>query len=189
MLGKRFVSTLAICALALVLGQNRAEAQVKPFKISGGGLAPDGIALVPGTPAPHSAAGNATELGNYQGEGFFQILNYTSLTTAKFSSGPDFIFTAANGDLLAMTYGVVANGAAHPGDVTLCPNSDNSFTAIFVAEFNPLLAKCTGRFAKLTGGSFIMVAVSEPFFILGATTTPFMYFWAGEGTLTFGKGH
>src|SRR5262249_54781735 len=115
------LAILAVCTLALGFAQNQAQAQVKPFKITGGGLAPEGIALAPLTPAPHWAVGNGTELGKYYGEGFFQILQYTSELTADFSSAPEFVFTAANGDKLAMTYGVVSNGAAQPGQVTLFP--------------------------------------------------------------------
>jgi hypothetical protein len=178
---------LVALTASLALTSSRAEAQVKPFKITGGGYAPDGIALSPDTPAPHSATGNATELGNYTGEGWFQILEHTGPLSAEFSSAPNFVFVAANGDHLAMTYGDTNNGAAEPGQVTLVPNSDDSFTAYFVAEFNPDLPNCTGRFAKLTGGSFIMYAVSEPFFIVGTSTTPFNYTWSGSGTLTFGK--
>jgi hypothetical protein len=180
------VPLLALAA-SLALFPSRAEAQVKPLKITGGGSAPDGIALTPGTPAPHSATGNATELGKYTGEGFFQILDYPTPLTADFSSAPNFVFVAANGDQLAMTYGVTTNGAKQPGLVTLVPNSDGSFTAYFVAEFNPDLPNCTGRFAKLTGGSLIMYAVSEPLEIIGAFTTPFNYSWSGTGTLTYGK--
>jgi hypothetical protein len=86
-----------------------------------------------------------------------------------------------------MTAGVTSNGAQQPGQATLTLNADGSFTAVFVAEFNPDLANCTGRFAKLTSGSLIMVAVSDPFFILGASTTPFNYTWQGSGTLTYGN--
>jgi len=180
------VSLIAL-AVNLALTSSRAEAQVKPLKITGGGPAPNGLSLIPFTPSPHSAIGNATELGHYTGEGFFQILDITGPLTAEFSSAPNFVFVAANGDHLAMTYGDTSNGANQPGQVTLVPNSDGSFTALFVAEFNPDLPNCTGRFAKLTGGSLIMVAVSEPFFIVGASTTPFNYTWSGTGTLTYGK--
>jgi hypothetical protein len=183
----RFV-TLAVCTIALVFAQNPARAQVKPLIITGAGVAPEGIALIPGTPAPHWAVGTATELGKYYGEGFFQILDFTSPTTAEFSSAPEFVFTAANGDKLAMTYGVVSNGAHRPGQVTLYPGADGSLTAVFVAEFNPVPADSTGRFAKVTAGSLTMIAISEPFFITGATTTPFGYAWFGAGTLTFHKG-
>ena len=188
MFGKSTFVAFAMSAVILSLGQTQADAQVKPFKITGVGYAPDGINLTPGTPGPHWAIGTATELGSYYGAGFFQLLEYTSLTTAEFSSAPDFVFTAANGDKLAVTYGVVSNGATEPGQLTLHPHSDGSFTAVFVAEFNPIPAQCTGRFAKITGGSFLMTAVSEPFFFLETTTTPFVYAWAGEGSLTFGNG-
>jgi hypothetical protein len=121
------------------------------------------------------------------GEGWFQILDYTGPLSAEFSSAPNFVFVAANGDRLAMTYGDTNNGAEQPGQVTLVPNGDGSLTAYFVAEFNPDLPNCTGRFAKLTGGSLIMYAVSDPFFILGTSTTPFEDSWSGSGMLTFGK--
>jgi hypothetical protein len=163
------------------------QAQEKPFKITGGGYAPDGISLIPGIPVPHSTVGHATELGKYSGEGYFQILDFTGPLSAEFSSAPNVVFVAANGDHLAMTYGDVSNGANQPGEVTLVPNNDGSFTAYFVAEFNPDLPNCTGRFAKLTGGSVTMYAVSDPFFIQGTSTTPFNYSWHGSGNLTYGK--
>jgi hypothetical protein len=50
--------------------------------------------------------------------------------------------------------------------VTLEPVGDGSFTAVFVAEFNLVPSKCAGRSSKVTGGSFIMIAKSEPFFFL-----------------------
>jgi hypothetical protein len=191
MFGTARLHTLIVASLALAASlaflSSRAEAQVKPFKITGGGYAPDGISLIPGDAVPHSTVGNATELGKYTGEGFFQILDFTGPLSAEFSSAPNVTFVAANGDVLAMTYGDTDNGAEQPGEVTLVPNADGSFTAHFVAEFNPDLANCTGRFAKLTGGSLIMYAESDPFFILGTSTTPFNYTWHGSGTLTFGK--
>jgi hypothetical protein len=180
------VSLVALTA-SLALTSSRAEAQVKPLKITGGGYAPNGICLIPDSPEPHTATGNATELGHYTGEGWFQILDYTSKLTAEFSSAPNFVFVAANGDHLAMTYGDTNNGAKQAGQVMLVPNSDGSFTACFVAEFNPDLPNCTGRFTKLTGGSLIMYAVSDPFMIDGNFTTPFNYTWSGTGTLTYGK--
>jgi hypothetical protein len=182
--------TALVAALALACPQ--AEAQVNPFKIVGGGNAPEGISLIPGVPVFHDAVGLATGLGKYRGEGAFQLLAFTSELTADFSSAPDFVFTAANGDDLAFTYGDVDNGAAQPGKVELFPVGDGSFVAMFVAEFNPVPAKSTGRFANVVSGSFIMVAVSEPFFFdlddpMDPRTTPFKYSWSGKGTLTFGK--
>jgi hypothetical protein len=185
-LARRLTYRTAFAAIVM-LACARANAQVKPLIITGGGTAPDGISLIPLTPAPHPTTGNATELGRYTGLGFFQILNFTGPLTAQFSSAPDVTFVAANGDKLVMTYGVVANGAARPGQVTLTPNADGSFSAVFVAEFNPVLAKCTGRFASVTSGSLIMIAMSSPFFIVGTNTTPFTYVWQGEGQLVYGN--
>jgi hypothetical protein len=145
----RFLVPVLALAVSLTLGSPRAAAQSKPLKIKGGGYAPDGLPLVPYTPVQHTVAGQATELGNYSGEGWFQLLDYTGPLSAEFSSAPNVVFVAANGDHLAMTYGDTANGAQEPGQVTLTPNDDGSFTATFVAEFNPDLANCTGRFEKL----------------------------------------
>ncbi len=168
----------AVLAITLAFGLSRANAESKPFKITGGGYAPDGISLIPYTAVPHSTEGNTTMLGKYTGEGWFQILDFTGPLTAQFSSAPNVVLVAANGDHLAVTYGDTNNGAAQPGEVTLTPNADGSFTASFVAEFNPDIPNCTGRFAKLTGGSWIMYAESDPFFILGDlprhSTTPGM---------------
>jgi hypothetical protein len=182
-------SVPVVAVLVLMAGVSaRAQAQVKPFKISGGGPAPEGIFLTPHTPGIHYATGQATELGRYSCVGMFQLLGYNSPTVATFSSAPYCVFTAANGDILTCTYGDVGNGADEPGIVTLTPVGDGSFTAVFVAEFNPVPALCTGRFAKVTGGSWIMVAKSAPFFLLATQTTPFNYTWEGEGELEFGKG-
>src|SRR5205085_3330879 len=49
------IAFVAVLALAC----HSAQAQVKPFKITGGGNAPEGISLIPGVPAPHDAVGNA----------------------------------------------------------------------------------------------------------------------------------
>lgn len=84
----RFASFLVFAtalAAGLALTPSRAEAQVKPLKITGGGYAPDGLSLIPGTPAPHSATGHATELGKYTGQGNFQILQFTGPTSGEFS--------------------------------------------------------------------------------------------------------
>lgn len=182
-------NAVVVVTFALALGQGQADAQVKPFKITGSGFVPDGLSLIPGVATPHVSTGQATELGNHTGAGFFTILDFTSPLTAEFSSAPTYVFTAANGDKLAVTYGDVENGAQSPGEVTLTPNDDGSFSAVFVAEFNPVPSQCTGRFAKVTGGGWVMIAKSSPFFFISETaTTPFFYTWEGEGTLTFQKG-
>jgi hypothetical protein len=182
------VFRLMAVATTMALACLRAEAQqVINFKISGGGNATQGVSLVPLTPTAHTATGTGTpRLGRYTGAGFFQILSFTGPLTANFSSAPDFVFTGANGDQLAVTYGVVANGAPQPGQMTLTPHKGGSFTAHFVAVFNPEPAKCTGRFAGITGGSWVMIAQTSPFFIQGTATTPFTYTWQGQGQLVFG---
>jgi hypothetical protein len=62
---------------------------------------------------------------------------------------------------------------------------------VFVAEFTPDPQHSTGRFADVTGGSFLMVATTEPFVPVPNAqgyTPPFAYTWVGEGTLEFSKG-
>ena len=179
------IFSLFAFALVLAFSQGSAQAQVvKPFEISGGGPAPQGIFLTPGTPGIHYATGHATELDRYSCVGMFQLLGPNT-----FSSAPYCIFIAEDGDVLACTYGDVTNGATGPGMITLTPRPDGiTFTARFVAEFNPVPALCTGRFAKVTGGSFIMIATSRPFSLSGTQTSPFVYSWQGDGSLTFKQG-
>lgn len=69
--------------------------------------------------------------------------------------------------------------------------SEDHVVAVFTAEFNPVPELCTGRFAKVVDGSFIMRAVSEPFpFVVnGEGFSPaFDYTWEGEGWLEFREG-
>ncbi len=183
---KPLLATLSIGTLALALATGRADAQVKPFKVVGAGLVPHGIPITPLTPGYHWAVGQATELGRYYGEGFYQLLAFTTPTTGEFSSATPFVFTAANGDELAFTYGDTSNGAQQAGQVEVFPVSGGKVVAVWVAEFNPVIGLSTGRFAKVIDGSFVMIAVSEPF-VLGATD-PVGYAWAGEGWIEFRKG-
>jgi hypothetical protein len=169
----------------LVFASAQAQAQVvKPFKVKGAGTV-DYVPLIPYVPVHHDATGEGTELGRYQGAGQVQLIGFTGPTTANFDSAVPFIFTAANGDQLAFTYGDVTNGAAQPGLVTLYPVDAPHVFAVWVAEFNPVPALCTGRFANVTDGSFIMTAVTEPF-VLGAFD-PVGYSWSGQGTITYSK--
>jgi hypothetical protein len=176
---------LAAVVAALTLTCQTAQGQVKPFKVRGGGVA-DYVPVTPGDAVFHWAVGQATELGQYYGEGKVQLDQFTSPSTAEFSSAEPFVFTAANGDKLAFTYGKTDNVAAEPGQVELFYVGDGLFVTVWVAEFNPVPELCTGRFSKVIAGSFIMVAVTEPF-VLGATD-PVAYTWEGEGWLEFGGG-
>jgi hypothetical protein len=58
--------------------------------------------------------------------------------------------------------------------------------AVWTAEFTPVPSESTGRFAKVVGGSFIMVATTEPF-VFGPDD-PVAYTWEGKGTIEFKKG-
>ena len=67
------------------------------------------------------------------------------------------------------------------------PDDNGKHFAVFLAEFTPDLEACTGRFVKVVGGSFIMIAVSEPF-VIGSKAPKVWYDWYGEGTIEFAKG-
>ncbi len=181
------VASLLMLGAVLVLASPQTHAQVvKPFKVTGAGTA-DYVPVVPLVPVSHTAIGESTELGRYHGAGEVQLLEFTGPATADFDSAVPFVFIAANGDKLAFTYGDTSNGAAEPGQVRLYPAPGGLFVAVWVAEFNPVPGLCTGRFAKIIGGSFIMTAVTEPF-ELGAFD-PVGYFWSGDGSLIFRTGH
>jgi hypothetical protein len=176
---------LAAFVATLMLLSARADAQVVPFKITGGGI----VEFIPSTlntPASHFATGTATELGKYYGEGEVVLDAFLSPSTAAFSSAVPFVFTAANGDQLAFHYGRTDFGAPKPGFVELLPAGDGLVIAVWFAEFDPVYADCTGRFADLVGGSFFMIAVTEPF-VFGAMD-PVAYTWSGQGSLEFRKG-
>src|SRR5262249_54103661 len=111
------------------------------------------IPLIEGQSAPHDADGTATHLGRYHAEGLVRLDHFTSPTTAEFSSAEPVVFTAANGDDLLFNYA---------GTVTLIPLDGGLFMTVWVAELTPA-AGSTGRFAKVTGGRFIMTAVTAPF--------------------------
>jgi hypothetical protein len=191
MIRNRLAVGLTVCALALVLTPDQAQAQTKPFKVSGGGTAPDGIPLFLGAPpAPHNATGTATHLGKYTGnEGMFTLLSFDPENLSGTFEG-SFVFVAANGDRLKCNY---RGNPDIPGTGTFSgsPTPDGKVVVTFIQEFVPVPEESTGKFATVTGGSFIMVATSEAFSPEPnhGYTVPFTYTWVGEGTLTFGKGH
>jgi hypothetical protein len=165
-----------------------ADVRVVPFQISGGGTAPGGLPVFSGGKARHNATGEATHLGKYTGnEGMFELLSFDPATGTGTFRG-SFVFVAADGDRLACNYGADPN---NPGRFTLTPVGDGKVVAVFVAEFTPDPQHSTGRFAEVTGGSFLMVATSSPFVPLPNAqgyTPPFAYTWRGEGALEFSKG-
>ena len=168
------VHVIAFTAI-LALSAPSAQAQVKPFKLSGGGTA-DHVPAFPGDEAPHWAKGQATELGEYYCESVVRLDDFTSPTTGDFSNAAPCVFTAANGDKLVFNYA---------GTVDLIPTEDEGvFITKWTATFTPDLALCTGRFANVVDGSVVVVAISDPF-EFGEPNVP--YAWSGEGWLEFAK--
>jgi hypothetical protein len=176
-------------AAADAMAAANAATHTAAFKISGSGSAPRGLPEIPTNSGPHTATGNATELGKYTGSGRFTLLSIDMAQGTGTFQGV-FTFVAANGDQLAMNYGA---DPSDPGHLAVLPAGNGQFYAVFVAEFTPNPALSTGRFADAIGGGFTMVAVSTPFsfdFINPPFyTTPFDYSWAGEGSLVFSNGH
>jgi hypothetical protein len=198
------LNSIALTFTALIaLSAAHAEAQVKPFKISGEGVGPAGLPL-PGQPArPHWIVGNATHLGRHEGEGSVQTdsaeihvdpeTGMPTRITGEFGSGTPFVFVAANGDELACHYGRTDFGAAEPGSFELTVVDVLGFQggqpillveAVWLAEFVPQPDLCTGRFAGISG-SWTMLAWSEPF-VLGSDD-PVFYAWEGAGKLKFAR--
>jgi hypothetical protein len=172
---------IAVLALAC-----RADAQVKPFKVTGGGPAPDGLSIF-GADSPHSATGNATLLGKYSGNGIANVLSFDPETLSGTFEGI-YVFVAANGDKLAMTYGNPDNGAEQVGTFQLFDAGGGNVKAVFLAEFNPIPSMCTGRFKDIVDGSLIMLAVTDPFALVideEGFSPPFDYTWEGQGWLEF----
>jgi hypothetical protein len=187
--GKLIFAYTVLCASVLVVDIQAAHAQVKPFKISGGGIAPHGLPLPWQDARPHSAAGTATHLGKYHGAGSVKtdsaVFHQDGSITGEFGSGQPFIFVGANGDVLSCNYGRTEYGASTPGKFELVPTPVPGFyTAFFIAEFVPVSSECTGKFAGVTG-SWVMYAVTEPF-LLGSSDQ-LTYSWEGQGSLNFKK--
>lgn len=180
-----------LTALIVLVLTPPADAQVdKPFKITGGGVAPDGLAP-PGAVTTHLIAGTATHLGRHEGIGSFvtdtPVPTSPNTFQGNFASDEPCVFVAANGDELVCHYGRTDKGAAEPGEyeLTIVGFTEQNVPiveALFVAEFVPQPEESTGRFAGATG-SWIMYARTEAFVLF--STDPTAYSWEGEGKLTF----
>jgi hypothetical protein len=167
-------------------GQGRGDQKALPFAITGGGPAPQGIALAPDVLVPHTATGVASFLGAYTGSGTFEQQNLqispTGAVTADFQGS--FTFVAANGDKLVTTY-----GAGFTGKVTAQLSADGTtllgvqFDAVFTIDG----AQSTGQFAGASG-SFRMIANADSISLASMVqgyTAPFDYTWTGGGTIVF----
>ena len=191
------IARLLTPLVALALMTASADAQVtKPFKITGSGIAPEGLPLPGQAPRPHDIEGQATHLGNHTGLGSVQTdtaefdpsIGDFGGFVGEFGSGEPFVFVAANGDELACHYGRTDKGATVPGvfELTIVGIADGGapiVEAFFIAEFVPQ-PESTGRFAGASGG-WIMFARTKPF-VLGSSE-PLEYSWEGAGKLTFQK--
>jgi hypothetical protein len=168
--------------------QPEANEQTLPFRITGGGPAPNGLPLVPGTTAAHSATGTATFLGSYTGSGTFELGSLTvapnGAVTGTFQG--TFVFVAANGDRLAVTYGAGFTGTFTgqlSADGTTVTNV--TFDAIFTVDGQ----NSTGRFAGATGSWRMIAHVDAVALIPGSPyTAPFDYTWSGEGSIQLSRG-
>jgi hypothetical protein len=95
------VSSLIVILVGVVLASPQAQAQVvKPFKISGEGVGPLALPLPGQPPRPHSATGQATHLGEYDGIGEVKTDSASfqpdGTIAGEFGSGSPFVFTGAN---------------------------------------------------------------------------------------------
>lgn len=180
------VVPFAALVAALTLPGPTAEAQVKPFKISGAGVAPTGVPLPGQGSRPHWIVGKASYLGWHHGDG--SVVTETAefhddgRITGTFGSGEPFVFVGANGDILSCNYGRDASGGP-TGTFTLFPvGPSGTYVALWIADFVPLGDQCTGQFAGVSG-SWVMYAVSAPFEL--GSSEPLYYAWQGQGSLTF----
>jgi hypothetical protein len=167
------------------------DSRVVPFKITGGGPAPDGLPLFSTGTAPHQATGTATALGAYTGSGTFELgsltISATGAVTASFQGS--FVFVAANGDKLAVTYG---DGFSAVFTGQLSADGTSVTNGKFDAFFTPDPGHSTGRFANVIGGGWEMIAKAPLISLISTVpgyTAPFNYTWSGEGTLVYGKGN
>jgi hypothetical protein len=64
------------CLLLGGFASHAAQSHVVPFKVTGGGTAPEGLSVF-GATSPHNATGTATHLGEYSGnEGVAEALSF-----------------------------------------------------------------------------------------------------------------
>lgn len=193
----RFVGGVAVVLLLSVnVPAEKANGQTLPFLIVGSGTIPDGIPVAPDDIRPHNSIGFASFVGFHTGGGAFEVLENTSPTTADFQSSRPYKFKSLFGrHVLACNYGVTPD-AAEPGEVELIPVGDPSngiFVGVFLAEFTPDIPNCKGKFKRLKGGSFMMLAITEPFQATPGGGVPVAddsngvidYNWVGLGSLTF----
>ena len=168
---------------------DRGAGKAQAFAITGGGPAPQGIALAPDVLVPHTATGVASFLGAYTGGGTFEQqdlqISATGAVTANFQGS--FTFVAANGDKLVTHY-----GAGFTGKLTGHLSADG--TAVVGVQFDAVFtidgAQSTGQFAGASG-SWRMIAHADSISLASMVpgyTAPFNYTWTGGGTIVLAHG-
>ena len=120
----------------------------------------------------------------------FELLSLDFATLTGTFRG-SFVFVASNGDRLKCNY---RGNPDIPGTGTfsgIFNPADGTVVVTFIQEFVPVPEESTGKFATVTGGSFIMITTSKPFPLTVnefGYTPPFEYSWVGDGTLEFANG-
>lgn len=155
-----------------------------PVAVEGGG-SPDFLTAVPGEFADLGATGIFTFGGapfSYEltsGDvGGLVVTNPGPPLIADFSNSAPVTFSVSAGDI-SMNYA---------GEVTLTPVDNENFTAVFVANFVPIVGSGTGVFEDVVGGQFEMTATTsgpfipklDPSQIDGFTIEP-PYTWSTTG--------
>ena len=162
--------------------------KARPFKITGGGPAAEGLPLKEGTTATYSASGTATGLGKYTGEGTFTLGSLVFDETGELSGTFQgaFVFTAANGDQLAVTYG---DGSSATFRGQLSADGTSIASIEFDAIFSPDPEHSSGRFKQVVGGGWRMIAKADSIAFTSNPnfSAPFDLTWSGAGTLEHAK--
>lgn len=163
--------------------------KARPFRITGGGLAPMGLPLVPGVTSTFGSTGTATGLGKYTGEGTFTLgsleISATGAVSGTFQG--TFVFTAANRDQLAVTFG---DGFGGTFTGQLSADGTSVEYVEFDAFFSPDPENSSGRFERVVSGGWRMIAKADSVSLVGGApgfTAPFDYSWSGAGTLDYAK--
>lgn len=172
---------------AVEAGKGASQQRAFPFRISGSGFASSGLPLVPGTTVDYSATGTASGLGRYDGAGSFTLgsLEISSSGAVSGTFRGEFVFTAANGNKFAVTYG---DGFSGVFTGQLSADGSSVLDVEFDAIFTPDPANSTGRFASVVGGGWRMIAKTDSVSLVSDNpgfTAPFDFTWTGTGSLMF----
>lgn len=182
----------SVALLAVVLAAAAAEARDVPMLVFGRGAAPIGYSVAPGVASPFGANGFAFPFGMYRGEDGVAITqSFDPVTRTGTFQGTFTFVNRWTGERLPMTFGDTENGAEQAGTFVAFPVGRRRVRVLFIAEFNPIVGESTGRFRRVTGGSLMMYALSDPIRLRFDPDTgfsaPFRFHWIGSGYLEIGN--